>query len=441
MPAFVDLPFDPNGPDRNCGDFSSWWNAQNFYLASGGPVLDPHRLDRNGDGVACESLPGAPGSDARPSGQDPSPAPTATPQPVQDDFQDRNCSDFETWQQANAFFVAEGGPQSDRHRLDLNGDGVPCESLPGAPGSNTSPGPEGTPPVPTPTQPAPTATPQPDEDEFQDRNCNDFETWQEAQDFFLSEGGPTLDPHRLDRNGDGVACESLPGAPGGDAGPGGQDAQPTPTPTPQPDEDDFQDRNCSDFGSWREAQDFFLSEGGPSQDPHRLDRNGDGVACESLPGAPGSDSGPGGQDAQPTPAPTPQPDEDEFEDRNCSDFGSWQEAQEFFLSEGGPTQDPHRLDRNGDGVACESLPGAPGGDAGPGGQDAQPTPTATPPAPTATPQPDGDGFEDRNCSDFGSWQEAQDFFLSEGGPTQDPHRLDGDGDGVACQSLPGAPDG
>lgn len=48
-----------------------------------------------------------------------------------------------------------------------------------------------------------------------------------------------------------------------------------------------------------------------------------------------------------------------FEDRNCSDFDGWQQAQEFFLSEGGPENDPHKLDRNSDGVACESLPGAP----------------------------------------------------------------------------------
>ena len=60
-----------------------------------------------------------------------------------------------------------------------------------------------------------------------------------------------------------------------------------------------------------------------------------------------------------------------------------------------------------------------------------PTPTHTP---TATPEPD------RDCSDFDAWQAAQDFFLSAGGPGSDPHRLDGDGDGVACEDLPGAPE-
>jgi micrococcal nuclease len=41
------------------------------------------------------------------------------------------------------------------------------------------------------------------------------------------------------------------------------------------------DRDCSDFGSHEEAQRFFLENGGPSSDPHKLDRDHDGLACES----------------------------------------------------------------------------------------------------------------------------------------------------------------
>jgi hypothetical protein len=41
------------------------------------------------------------------------------------------------------------------------------------------------------------------------------------------------------------------------------------------------DRDCPDFGSQAEAQRFFLENGGPSSDPHRLDRDHDGIACES----------------------------------------------------------------------------------------------------------------------------------------------------------------
>lgn len=56
----IDFPYDPSGPDRDCGDFFRWQDAQDLYLAAGGPGIDPHRLDGDRDGVACESLSGAP---------------------------------------------------------------------------------------------------------------------------------------------------------------------------------------------------------------------------------------------------------------------------------------------------------------------------------------------------------------------------------------------
>lgn len=43
-----------------------------------------------------------------------------------------------------------------------------------------------------------------------DKDCSDFRTQQEAQAFFISQGGPASDPHKLDQDRDGVACESLP---------------------------------------------------------------------------------------------------------------------------------------------------------------------------------------------------------------------------------------
>lgn len=59
-----------------------------------------------------------------------------------------------------------------------------------------------------------------------DKDCGDFKTQKAAQIFFLNHGGPKRDPHRLDYDGDGVACESNPcpcyyGAkpPGGDRKP------------------------------------------------------------------------------------------------------------------------------------------------------------------------------------------------------------------------------
>jgi len=43
---------------------------------------------------------------------------------------------------------------------------------------------------------------------------------------------------------------------------------------------------------------------------------------------------------------------------------------------------------------------------------------------------------DYDCSDFSSQAAAQEFFIAAGGPGSDPHRLDGDNDGVACESNP-----
>lgn len=71
------------------------------------------------------------------------------------------------------------------------------------------------------------------------------------------------------------------------------------------------------------------------------------------------------QDAEPIPpwawrrgtrhAPEESPVSESFVDRDCSDFPSWDAAQRFFLEAGGPERDPHRLDANGDGIACESI--------------------------------------------------------------------------------------
>lgn len=49
------LSYDPSGPDRDCGDFATQEEAHAFYEAAGGPQTDPHRLDSDNNGVACES--------------------------------------------------------------------------------------------------------------------------------------------------------------------------------------------------------------------------------------------------------------------------------------------------------------------------------------------------------------------------------------------------
>jgi len=46
---------------------------------------------------------------------------------------------------------------------------------------------------------------------------------------------------------------------------------------------------------------------------------------------------------------------------------------------------------------------------------------------------------DRDCGDFATHKEAQAFFEAAGGPADDRHRLDGDGDGEACEGLPQTP--
>lgn len=45
---------EPSLNDRNCADFPSSASAQRFFLSAGGPSFDPHGLDRDGDGNACE---------------------------------------------------------------------------------------------------------------------------------------------------------------------------------------------------------------------------------------------------------------------------------------------------------------------------------------------------------------------------------------------------
>ncbi len=43
------------------------------------------------------------------------------------------------------------------------------------------------------------------------------------------------------------------------------------------------DKDCGDFATHAEAQAFFIANGGPDKDPHKLDGNHDGQVCETLP--------------------------------------------------------------------------------------------------------------------------------------------------------------
>jgi endonuclease YncB( thermonuclease family) len=80
-------------------------------------------------------------------------------------------------------------------------------------------------------------------------------------------------------------------------------------------------------------------------------------------------------------------------DMDCGDFATQAEAQAFFLASG--PGDPHLLDGDGDGVACETNPCPCSGTVVPfvGTATPTPTPTATPTTtPTTTPtDPNGSG--------------------------------------------------
>ncbi len=54
--ALVAAASPASAADKDCSDFSTWKQAQRFYKKHGGPRYDPHRLDADRDGIACESL-------------------------------------------------------------------------------------------------------------------------------------------------------------------------------------------------------------------------------------------------------------------------------------------------------------------------------------------------------------------------------------------------
>lgn len=66
-----------------------------------------------------------------------------------------------------------------------------------------------------------------------------------------------------------------------------------------------------------------------------------------------------------------------------------------------------------------------------------PTPEPQPPAPQ--PQVPGNPGNSVNCDDFRTWRDAQNWFLTYNPYYGDVAKLDADHDGIACESLPGAP--
>ena len=164
---------------------------------------------------------------------------------------------------------------------------------------------------------------------------------------------------------------------------------------------------CDDFASWRLVVDHFSELDSNAVEARVLDSNGNRIPCEGM-------------------MPRSRQPHDEFE-IICDDFQHRDEAERFFGTHDSPEQNLYGLDRDLDGRPCEALPPLDEirrvlsrlnrlwRDEPPSGADA-------------------------NCGDFDNWDEANAFFIRNGGPDSDPHRLDGDNNGVPCESLPGAPD-
>jgi hypothetical protein len=168
----------------------------------------------------------------------------------------------------------------------------PAEAAPKTPSSTA---PVATAPETVTEPPAPAPPPQPVV------SCDDF-TYQEVAQQYL-EANPDAAP-TLDRDSNGLACESLPRVlpdPSTDAAPG-TELNPT-------DPSDGIRRTCADFIFQEDAQTYL--EADPS-DPSHLDRDGDGLACEVLPHDPtratAEGTAPAAASTPPTSAPAAVPD-------------------------------------------------------------------------------------------------------------------------------------
>jgi excalibur calcium-binding domain-containing protein len=108
------------------------------------------------------------------------------------------------------------------------------------------------------------------------------------------------------------------------------------------------DYDCTDFDSRRDAQAFYEEAGGPLYDPFNLDEDKDGIACEEwkrdYDRTAAGERGINGADGI---------------DTDCADYANQQEAQRYFLGDGGSNkQNVDHLDPNHNGIACEE--GEPG---------------------------------------------------------------------------------
>ncbi|MFE6609744.1 excalibur calcium-binding domain-containing protein [Amycolatopsis sp. NPDC057786] len=110
-------------------------------------------------------------------------------------------------------------------------------------------------------------------------------------------------------------------------------------------------------------------------------------------------------------------------DLDCGDFRYQEDAQAELQKD---RSDPHNLDNDNDGIACETLPKR-------GTVPTETTKSTVPPSTTKTTAPRS---IDKDCADFPSQAAAQAELKKN---PRDPHKLDADHDGYACESRFGEP--
>lgn len=114
-----------------------------------------------------------------------------------------------------------------------------------------------------------------------------------------------------------------------------------------------QDLNCDDFSTQGDAQAVYNAD---ASDPHGLDANNDGIACESLAGGGGTTSGgaaPASQSTARTGGASSLANTSAQGDVSCTNYDAWEWAQAVFESDPAGSA---ALDPDGNGIACEELP-------------------------------------------------------------------------------------
>ena len=164
---------------------------------------------------------------------------------------------------------------------------------------------------------------------------------------------------------------------------------------------------CDDFDSWEAANRYHEVLASDSAEKRILDSNRNGIPCEGL-------------------MPRSQHPSEEF-DVICDDFQHRDEAELFFETYESPGQNRYGLDRDLDGRPCETVPPL---------DEIRRVLSRL----NRLWKAEAQSEFDKDCSDFDTWTEANAFFVQAGGPESDPHRLDGDNNGIPCEASPGAPD-